>query len=91
MKIILKEDVANLGRAGEIVRVKDGYARNYLIPQQLAMSASTGNVKQLEHARRLVDVHRRKVAATSAEQRGSSPRSSRSPAAPARRTSSTGR
>jgi large subunit ribosomal protein L9 len=69
MKIILKEDVSNLGSAGEIVTVKDGYARNYLIPNQLAMRASTGNVKQLDHARRLVDAHRRQVAATSQELR----------------------
>ena len=67
MKLILKEDVADLGKAGEVVTVKDGYGRNYLIPKQLAMPASTKNIKHLEHARRLVDVHRRKVAAHSAE------------------------
>ncbi len=67
MKLILKEDVANLGKAGEVVTVKDGYGRNYLIPNQLAMPASDKNIKQLEHARRLVKVHRRKVAAHSAE------------------------
>jgi large subunit ribosomal protein L9 len=67
MKLILKEDVANLGKAGEVVTVKDGYGRNYLIPKQLAMPASTKNIGQLDHARRLVQVHRRKVAAHSAE------------------------
>ncbi len=66
MKLILKEDVPNLGSAGEIVTVKDGYGRNYLIPNQLAIPANEGNLKQIEHARRLVDVHRKKVAATSA-------------------------
>jgi len=69
MKIILKEDVAKLGKAGEIVTVKDGYARNFLIPQQLAIPASNKNIAQLDHAKRLVDVHRRKVATESTELR----------------------
>ncbi len=67
MKLILKEDVSNLGKAGEVVTVKDGYGRNYLIPKQLAMPANSKNIKHIEHARRLVDVHRKKVAAHSAE------------------------
>ncbi len=66
MRLILKEDVANLGRAGEIVTVKDGYGRNYLIPNQLAIPANEGNLKQIDHARRLVDTHRKRVAASSA-------------------------
>lgn len=65
MKLILKEDVPNLGAAGEIVTVKDGYGRNYLIPQQLAIVANEGNLKQIEHAKRLVDTHRKKVSAES--------------------------
>ena len=69
MRIILKEDVANLGRAGEIVTVKDGYGRNYLIPKQLAMPASNKNIRQLEHTQRLVNVHRRRTATESAELR----------------------
>jgi len=69
MKLILKEAVPNLGQAGEIVTVKDGYARNFLIPKQLAIPANEGNIKQIEHARRLVDTHRKKVAAASAEVR----------------------
>ncbi len=69
MKIILKEDVPHVGRAGEIATVKDGYARNYLIPNRLAMRASNKNVRQLEHAARLVETHRKRVAATSAELR----------------------
>ena len=66
MKLILKEDVPNLGKAGEIVTVKDGYGRNYLIPNQMAIPANEGNIKQIEHARRLVDTHRKKVATQSA-------------------------
>ena len=69
MKIILKEDVSKLGKAGEVVSVKDGYARNFLIPQQLAIPASNKNLAQVNHAKRLVTVHRRKVAAESTELR----------------------
>lgn len=69
MRVILKEDVPDLGSAGEIVTVKDGYGRNYLVPQKLAIVASEGNIKQIEHARRLVDSHRKKVAETSSAQK----------------------
>jgi len=50
-QVILRTDVADLGRAGEVVEVKPGYARNYLIPQGLAYSASEGNVRRLEGER----------------------------------------
>ncbi len=66
MRLILKEDVPNLGQAGDVVTVKPGYGRNYLIPKQLAIPASEGNLKRMDHALRLVEVHRKKVAATSA-------------------------
>jgi large subunit ribosomal protein L9 len=49
--ILLKEDVDNLGNRGEIVKVKAGYARNYLIPRKLAVQANAGNVKQIEQER----------------------------------------
>ena len=48
MKVILKEDLSNLGAAGDVVEVKPGYARNYLIPQGLAYLASAANVRRLE-------------------------------------------
>ena len=48
MKIILLDDVPKLGRRGEVRDVSDGYARNYLIPQRLALLASAGNLKNLE-------------------------------------------
>lgn len=48
MKIILKETIENLGRAGNIVDVKDGFARNYLIPKKLAVKATEGNIKHIE-------------------------------------------
>ena len=46
--VLLREDVDNLGGRGEIVRVKAGYARNYLLPQGIAMLATKGNVRQIE-------------------------------------------
>jgi len=48
MKLILKESVPNLGEAGEVVQVKPGYGRNYLVPQGLAYMASEANIKRLE-------------------------------------------
>lgn len=50
-KILLREDVDNLGARGETVRVRAGYARNYLLPRKLAVEATAGNVKQIERER----------------------------------------
>jgi large subunit ribosomal protein L9 len=55
MQIILVQDVDNLGKAGELVSVKPGYGRNFLIPRGWAVTATTGNVKRLEHERRVVE------------------------------------
>jgi large subunit ribosomal protein L9 len=49
--VLLREDVDNLGARGEIVKVKAGYARNYLLPRKLAVQATPGNVKQIEAER----------------------------------------
>src|SRR5688572_15555607 len=51
MHIILTQDVANLGKAGELVTVRPGYGRNYLLPRGFAVSASATNKQQLEHER----------------------------------------
>jgi large subunit ribosomal protein L9 len=51
MEVILREHVDNLGRRGEIVKVADGYARNYLLPRKLALLATEGNKKQVERER----------------------------------------
>lgn len=48
MEVILREDVKSLGRAGELVKVKPGYARNFLLPQGLAFEATDGNRKRIE-------------------------------------------
>jgi large subunit ribosomal protein L9 len=52
VKVILREDMSNLGESGEIVTVKPGYARNYLLPRGLAYEATTANVRQLEDEKR---------------------------------------
>jgi large subunit ribosomal protein L9 len=52
MKIILADDVDDLGRKGDVVTVADGYARNYLVPKGLALAASRGALKQAEQMRR---------------------------------------
>ena len=49
MKVILLDDVAKVGRRGEVRDVSDGYARNFLIPKKLALSATAGNLKNLQH------------------------------------------
>ena len=51
IEVILKEHVEALGRRGEIVKVADGYARNYLLPRKLALLATEGNKKQIERER----------------------------------------
>ncbi len=62
MKIILKESVDGLGNIGEIVTVKPGYARNYLLPRDMAALASKSSVKELEHHKRQLDRKRVKLA-----------------------------
>jgi len=54
MKIILREDVPDLGAMGELVDVKPGYARNYLLPRGLAVPATTKNLRRLEHDKRVI-------------------------------------
>jgi large subunit ribosomal protein L9 len=51
VKVILREDVEKLGEAGEVVSVKPGYARNYLLPQALAYEATDASIRQLEQER----------------------------------------
>ncbi len=60
MHVILTEDIPKLGLAGEVVKVRPGFGRNYLLPQGKAMLATPGRVKRLEHQRRVVDEKQRK-------------------------------
>ena len=55
MEVILREHVDNLGRRGEIVKVSDGYARNYLLPRKMALLVTDGNRKQIERERAKFD------------------------------------
>jgi large subunit ribosomal protein L9 len=55
MEVILREHVDNLGRRGEIVKVADGYARNFLLPRKLALLATAGNRKHVERERRIFE------------------------------------
>jgi len=61
MQVILQEDVHNLGNAGDIVIVRDGYGRNFLLPKKKAIAADPKNVKQLEHNKRVVAAKQQKV------------------------------
>jgi large subunit ribosomal protein L9 len=61
MEVILKEDIANLGKIGEIVRVRDGYARNYLLPRGLVLEANKKNLKTFEHHKKLVGDQKQKI------------------------------
>ena len=54
MEVILHEDVANLGEAGNVVKVKAGYARNYLLPRKLAVVADPSNIQMMEHQQKIV-------------------------------------
>ena len=54
MQVILKEDIPKLGTMGETVKVAPGYGRNYLIPQGKAVLATSKNLKELEHQKRLI-------------------------------------
>jgi large subunit ribosomal protein L9 len=54
MQLILTEDMNNLGKVGDLVTVKDGYGRNYLIPQQKAVLATKNNVARIEHEKRVL-------------------------------------
>lgn len=63
MKVILQNDVRDLGKVGDIVNVANGYARNYLFPKQLAAPATEKRVKQVEHFQRVAEAKKAKVLA----------------------------
>ena len=73
MEVILREHVDNVGKRGEIVKVADGYARNYLLPRKLALLATEGNKKQIEREREKFEAkeaEERKVAEALASRMG---------------------
>ncbi|MBW2281090.1 MAG: 50S ribosomal protein L9 [Deltaproteobacteria bacterium] len=63
MDVILTQDIEKLGEAGDVVKVKPGYGRNYLLPRGMAMLATEGRVKELQHKRRVVEDRVRKEVA----------------------------
>jgi large subunit ribosomal protein L9 len=56
MEVILREHIDNLGRRGEIVKVAEGYARNYLLPRKLALAVTEANKRQIERERKVAEV-----------------------------------
>ena len=60
VKLILREDVLNVGQAGDVVKTKPGFARNYLLPQGKAEFATEAKVKLLEHQKRVIEAKRAK-------------------------------
>ncbi len=65
--VVLQETVRNVGASGEIVRVRPGFARNYLLPRQLAVMATESNVAQVEHHKRMAQVKAAKEKATAGD------------------------
>jgi large subunit ribosomal protein L9 len=63
IELILTEDIHRLGNAGDVVRVKAGYGRNYLLPQGKAMLATASRVKEIDHQRRVIDELQKKAIA----------------------------
>lgn len=60
-EVILSRDIERIGRAGEIIKVKDGYARNFLIPNGLAMEVTPGNLRKLEQDKKQKELQVEKV------------------------------
>jgi large subunit ribosomal protein L9 len=67
LQVILKKDISSLGRIGDIVKVREGYARNFLIPRSFAIIADPSNLNKLEHQKSLVELHKKKIQKESAE------------------------
>lgn len=61
MQVILQEDIAKLGKAGEVVSVREGFGRNFLLPQKKAVLADPKNLKQLDHQKRSIAAKQQKA------------------------------
>ncbi len=61
MQVILREDIEKLGKIGDLVKVADGYARNYLVPKKKAIEATPKNVHAMDHAKKMVADRLRRV------------------------------
>lgn len=68
MKVILREDIEHLGKSGELVTVKDGFGRNFLLPRKKAVLASEQNLRQLEHEKAVIVARNAKLKGAAEEQ-----------------------
>jgi len=68
MKLILREDVDNLGKSGELVSVKDGFGRNFLLPRKMAVLANAQNIRHLEHEKAVIAARQAKLKAGADDQ-----------------------
>jgi large subunit ribosomal protein L9 len=53
--VVLTQDLANVGKGGELVKVRPGFARNYLVPRGLAIGATEGNIRRIEHSKKVAE------------------------------------
>ena len=67
MKVILREDVQGLGHSGDLVEVKEGHGRNFLLPRKLAVLANDKNVNQLEHDKKVISTRQAKLKAAAGD------------------------
>ncbi len=63
MKVLLQKDVKNLGKVGDLVNVKTGYARNFLFPRQMALTATETKVKEFAHIKKIAEAKKKKAIA----------------------------
>lgn len=70
MKVILQEDLSNLGSTGDVVEVADGYGRNFLLPRSLAVLADERNRRRLDHQKRLANARQAKIMVAARELAG---------------------
>ena len=68
MKLILREDVYNLGKSGEVVSVKDGFGRNFLLPRKMAALANEQNVRRLQHEKSVIEARQQKLKGAAEEE-----------------------
>ncbi len=68
MKVILREDIDGLGKSGELVTVKDGFGRNFLLPRKKAVLANEQNIRQLDHEKSVITARNAKLKGAAEEQ-----------------------
>ncbi len=67
MKVILREDIQGLGHSGDLVEVREGYGRNFLLPRKLAVLANDKNINQLEHDKKVIATRQAKLKAAAGD------------------------